>query len=160
MIMSGLDDVLGDWGSGEALVYWDECHLNNRSEPGYGWSRTRPVCPDRPKKREKGMTVYGGLVVESGLLYTCAGTDGNALDFLEALRLFLQFMDGNGIQKAVIVLDNARVHHAKLLKEFLEDNKDRIRLFFLPPYSPELNLIERVWWLMRKEIVKTITRTR
>ena len=43
--------------------------------------------------------------------------------------------------KIVVILDNARIHHAKLLKPFLSANKDRIELVFLPPYSPEFNLI-------------------
>ena len=41
-----------------------------------------------------------------------------------------------------MILDNVRIHHAKLLKPFLDENKDRLKLMFLPAYSPELNLIE------------------
>lgn len=51
-----------------------------------------------------------------------------------------------------MVLDNVRYHHAKLLKPFLEKNKHRIELLFLPPYSPDLNPMERIWWFMRKKI--------
>jgi len=48
-----------------------------------------------------------------------------------------------------LVLDNAKYHHALLLQEFLERNPNII-LEFLPPYSPELNPIERVCKLIRK----------
>ena len=41
----------------------------------------------------------------------------------------------------VMNLNNARIHSAKLLKPFLEQNENRIELFFLQPYSPELNLM-------------------
>ncbi len=34
----------------------------------------------------------------------------------------------------------------------MEKYKDWIELVFLPPYSPDLNPVERVWWLMRKTI--------
>ena len=44
-----------------------------------------------------------------------------------------------------MILDNARYHHAKKLQPWLERYKRRIELFFLPPYSPELNPIEHVW---------------
>ncbi len=37
------------------------------------------------------------------------------------------------------MLDNLRVHHAKLVKEWLEGQTEKIELFFLPSYSPELN---------------------
>ena len=35
-----------------------------------------------------------------------------------------------------MILDNIKIHHAKLLKPFLEDVKDRLELMFLPQYSP------------------------
>ena len=41
-----------------------------------------------------------------------------------------------------MILDNIGIHHAKLLKPFLDENKDRLKLMFLLAYSPELNLIE------------------
>ncbi len=49
-----------------------------------------------------------------------------------------------------IILDNARYHHAKLLNQWLEDQKQFMFLDFLPPYSPKLNPIERVWKLLKK----------
>src|SRR5690606_23059737 len=53
-------------------------------------------------------------------------------------------------KKIVLVLDNARYHHAIMLKEWLFANRKHILLLFLPPYSPELNNIERVWKLTRR----------
>ena len=41
-----------------------------------------------------------------------------------------------------MILDNLRIHYAKLFKPFLDENKDRLELMFLLAYSPELNLIE------------------
>ena len=38
-----------------------------------------------------------------------------------------------------MIVDNLRVHHAKKVKEWEEENKDKIKLFYLPPYSPEFN---------------------
>lgn len=55
-------------------------------------------------------------------------------------------------RKIIIVLDNAKAHHARALQPFLENVKDKIELLFLPPYSPNINPIERVWKLMRKMV--------
>ncbi len=41
--------------------------------------------------------------------------------------------------KIFLILDNLSVHHAKILKSWLEENKHKIELFYLPSYSPELN---------------------
>lgn len=40
--------------------------------------------------------------------------------------------------KVAIILDNAKIRHAKLLKDLLEENSRRLELIFLPPYSPNL----------------------
>jgi hypothetical protein len=46
----------------------------------------------------------------------------------------------------VIVLDNYAVHHAQLVKERIPALKQAgVSFFFIPPYSPELNLIEPIW---------------
>jgi len=56
----------------------------------------------------------------------------------------------NRFGKVVLVVDNVMYHRAKRLKAFLEANKDRLWIFHLPPYSPELNPTERVWKLTRR----------
>ena len=48
-----------------------------------------------------------------------------------------------------VVADNARWHHAKALTPWLTRHNTSLRLDFLPPYSPKLNHIERVWKLTR-----------
>jgi len=53
-------------------------------------------------------------------------------------------------KRVIIILDNAKYHHALLHKAWREDVKPRFTLDFLPPYSPELNPIERVWKLTRR----------
>lgn len=46
----------------------------------------------------------------------------------------------------VVVLDNASIHKAKEIKHLVEFLATQgVRLYFLPPYSPELNRIERLW---------------
>ena len=60
-------------------------------------------------------------------------------------RVFLNFLQNilklYSVGRIVIMLDNSRIHHTKLLKPFLQEHKDRLTFIFLPPYSPKLNLI-------------------
>ena len=53
-------------------------------------------------------------------------------------------------------LDNARIHHAKLLQPFLEANKEKLELVFLPPYSPQLNLVEGLWGWLKKSVIYNV----
>ena len=43
----------------------------------------------------------------------------------------------------VLILDNARPHHARKVREYLADHP--IQILFLPPYSPHMNPIEKLW---------------
>ena len=56
---------------------------------------------------------------------------------------FIEFckkvIDSNSGKKVFLIVDNLRVHHAKLVKAWEEENKDKIKLFYLPAYSPDYN---------------------
>jgi transposase len=55
-----------------------------------------------------------------------------------------------------MVLDNARIHRAKLIQPFLEAHKERLQLVFLPPYSPQLNLIEGLWKWLKDSVINNV----
>jgi len=55
-------------------------------------------------------------------------------------------------KKILLVMDNARYHHAKILQPWLEEVSDLLELFFLPPYSPDLNPIEMLWKKTRRNV--------
>lgn len=52
---------------------------------------------------------------------------------------FLKQLVKHRKRKVFLIVDNLRVHHRKLVKAWLEENKERIELFYPPSYSPELN---------------------
>lgn len=54
-------------------------------------------------------------------------------------------------RRVVVITDNARYHHARLHRGWREQHADRLVLDYLPPYSPDLNPIERVWKLTRRQ---------
>lgn len=53
-------------------------------------------------------------------------------------------------RRVVVITDNAKYHHANLHRDRRADRVGRFELDFLPPYSPDLNPIERVWKLVRR----------
>lgn len=55
--------------------------------------------------------------------------------FLKFLRQLIKCRK----RKIILIVDNLRVHHAKDVKEWLEKNKERIEVYYLPSYSPEIN---------------------
>ena len=100
-----------------------------------------------------GVKLLGVLNYETGYVYCEEHEKYDAEVFLQFLQNVLgQYKTG----KIIMVLDNARIHHAKLIQPFLEENKDRITLVFLPPYSPNLNLIEGLWGWLKSNVVNNI----
>lgn len=102
------------------------------------------------------MSVFGALGV-NGQLIVDQSAIFNAITFQEFLeKIVIEATVGinnNGRKKKILlVLDNARYHHAKIIQPWLENMKDVIELFFLPPYSPDLNAIEMLWKKTRRAV--------
>lgn len=69
--------------------------------------------------------------------------------------VFLKVIEERYLNKKKIHLfvDNARYYRSVLVQEYLQNS--RIMMHFLPPYSPNLNPIERLWKFMKKEVIKS-----
>jgi transposase len=52
---------------------------------------------------------------------------------------FMRRLTDDVERKVFLVLDNLKVHHSSVVRTWLERNKSKIEVFFLPSYSPELN---------------------
>ena len=57
----------------------------------------------------------------------------------QVLIKFMSRLVKDAPRKVFLILDNLRVHHSKLVQAWLEENKEQIKVFYLPSYSPELN---------------------
>jgi transposase len=132
------------------LLYEDEFSLSNTATVGYKWSAKgcQPQIQCKQRKRER-QTVFGCLNYDTGQITIDFADRGNSRTFKKHLKKVLcQYRDA---PKIIIVLDNVAYHHANRIKAWLQKHP-KLELFFLPPYSPDLNAIERAWWYMRKKI--------
>lgn len=96
----------------------------------------------------KSAALFGAVNISTGKLVTQFAPKFNAVTFQGFLGRLLRHR--RRARKMVILLDNARYHHAVVLQPFLRPHRHELALEFLPAYSPELNPIERVWKLTRK----------
>jgi transposase len=87
-------------------------------------------------------TVYGALDYASGAVIWQTAPLKNAATFVAFLDHLAATLPSGQL---LIVLDNVGYHKAHLARHWWVAHKDRIRPLWLPAYSPELNLIERVW---------------
>ena len=57
----------------------------------------------------------------------------------QRLITFMRRLIHTSKKKVFLILDNLKVHHGKIVAEWISRHQDKIRLFFLPPYAPESN---------------------
>ncbi len=131
------------------LWFEDECHFQQHGSRCAMWVPPEdidPVVLHAPTRKSIG--IFGAVNNSNGHFVTSLEAKFTAMTFLVFLKQLLRHRRKNRLM--VVVVDNARWHHAKAIAPWLKNNRNRIRLDFLPPYSPELNQIERVWKLTRR----------
>src|SRR5215813_3226419 len=112
---------------------------------------TQPEVP-APGQNEK-KVVYGGVDYATGkITYTIADSK-SGMNFLIFLIALVKTYAGRKIR---LVCDNGRFHHTRAVKEWLKANSDRITIYWLPPYSPSLNLIERLWGHLKRTVLANV----
>jgi transposase len=105
-----------------------------------------PVVLHAPTR--KSMAVFGAMRVSDGRLTSFTIDSFNGDTFQVFLRQLLRHKRKG--RRIVVVVDNASWHRARALQPWLREHRKSLRLDFLPPYSPDLNPIERVWKLIRR----------
>jgi hypothetical protein len=96
----------------------------------------------------KSIALFGAVQANTGQIVSMMTSIFNAETFLEFLKMVLKKRKWE--KKLVLILDNARYHHATMIQPWLNRNKKWIKVIFLPQYSPDLNNIERVWKMTRR----------
>ncbi len=95
----------------------------------------------------KRLCVYGALNYRTGQSHYLVHPKKNAQQFGEFLR---QLLEANCKRRLVLVIDNASYHRTKAIRQLLDDHSDHVFVIWLPPYSPELNLIEGLWGYLKR----------
>ena len=138
-------------GADDLLLYGDAAHFKHNAEAGYAWSlqgEPHLIPTNTGRQRFNVLGAYDPHGHEYYFLLTTANINQDKLiEFLGLLRL--KFPDKH---KLYLILDNASYNHALRVKA--EAKKQGIILDYLPPYSPNLNPIERLWKFVRKTFFK------
>ena len=109
---------------------------------------TDPVVLHHPTRKSIGY--FGAVRLRDGKL-VCQRENGkfNGETYWQFLK-YLKSRACRARRRVVLIVDNARYHHARLHKAWRELHSADFQLYFLPPYSTELNPIERVWKFVKK----------
>lgn len=120
----------------DAEIYWgDETGVRNdcQHSRGYAPRGKTPVVEINAKRFSLNMI---SAINNQGLLrFMIYEKNMNARVLIKFMRRLIK----DAKRTVFLILDNLRVHHAKLVKAWLDRHEDEIEVFYLPSYSPELN---------------------
>jgi len=130
----------------------DEVHFQQHGSRCQMWippETKDPILLHHPTRRSVGY--FGAVRLRDGKFFFHRATDKfNGATFLVFLKALYR-ASTTGSRRVVVITDNARYHHARLHRNWREEHANRFVLDYLPPYSPDLNPIERVWKLTRRQ---------
>jgi len=134
------------------VLFGDAMHLIHQNVPGFCWGDPSIPPVFETNSGRKRLNILGAYDPETHSLVHLSGEENcNA----ESVIRFLEIIQNayKEPSEIFIILDNARYFHAKIVREWLAENP-KINLLFLPPYAPNLNLIERFWRFAKEKLVK------
>lgn len=137
------------------LVFLDESGVNINMTRIYGWGiGGNRVVDNAPINTPANTTILSSIRLDGRTAYTTysGGTTGEK--FVEYLKniLFPTLDEGD-----IVIMDNMRSHHVKAVAEAA--NEAHITVLYLPPYSPDLNPIEKMWSKIKSVLRKLKVRT-
>jgi transposase len=125
----------------KADIYWgDETTVKASDVRGRGYApKGETPVVNRTEKKEN-VSMVSAITNQGKVYWKLHEGSINGEKFKE----FVERLVRGKKRKVFLVLDNAKTHHSKILNEWVEKNKKRVSLFYLPPYSPDLNPDEHV----------------
>ena len=123
------------------LYFGDESHFGLTPNVPYAWqTKGSPIL--LPASKGKYLNVVGLMSRRSDLFFEVLETTFNS----DKAILFMDRFVAQTVKKTIVILDNAPIHKSKEFMAKIEQWKEQdVWIYFLPPYSPELNLIEILW---------------
>ena len=144
-----LEEILKDKSEHDAHYYLDGVHPQHNTQLAYGWIKKGQDKVVKSNSGRQRININGALNADT--LEVIIRTD-DTINTQSTLKLFETLEQKHPNAEAIfITLDNAKYYKNGLVYEYLKTSK--IKLLFMPPYSPNLNLIERLWKFMRKTIL-------
>ncbi len=144
-----LNELLEQPIDNQVIYFNDAVHPQHNTRADYGWIYKGedfeiPTNPGRKRVNINGAlnahTITDVLVVES-----------ERINAQSCIKLWKKQRRRHPQKTIINICDNAPYYHSKYLKEWLAENT-WCKVIYLPPYAPNLNLIERLWKYLRKQV--------
>ena len=120
----------------QAEIHWgDETGVRNTSQYGRSYAPIGKTPVKKTMAKRLSMNMISTVTNKGKVRFMTYKGTMNAQRFIQFLKRLIKGSD----KKIFLILDNLKVHHSKLVKQWIQNNISKIELFFLPSYSPEIN---------------------
>ena len=150
--LEDLENLKKNKGKDDPIYYMDATHPHHNVVAGYGWIKKGEVYAIPSNTGRERLNINGVINIESMENVVRYDDTINSESTIELFKeIEKKHPDAGDIY---IICDNAGYYRSRLVSEYLENSL--ITLVFLPPYSPNLNLIERYWKFFKKKVLQGI----
>jgi transposase len=125
----------------DKIYFLDASHPQHNNMPFYGWIYKGEVKTIKTNTGRGRLNLNGALNLEDMEITVLAE---DTINTHAMMRLILTLEEKQKIGEIYLIVDNASYNHSYELALFLQDHP-RVHLLYLPAYSPNLNIIERLW---------------
>ena len=134
----------------EIIYFGDAVHPDHQVRPAYGWFYAGDDVTTPANTGRSRLNVHGALCLET---FDMQVVEPETVNAESTLALFKKLEAANPDKRCIhVVLDNARYHKARMVRDWLEHPGCRIKVHWLPAYAPHLNSIERLWGVMHRHV--------
>jgi transposase len=133
---------------GDQLYFADGVHPHHNVVAGYGWIEKGTEKEVRSNTGRQRVNINGAISLNHQVVMRTDDT----INAQSTIALYRQLEAAHPEAGTIYVVeDNARYYRAKLVSDYLETS--RVKPLFLPAYAPNLNLVERLWKFMHKQVI-------
>ena len=156
--IAGYENLLNSLPDNENIVFIDAVHPTHAARPAGCWApKAEKLAVEQTSGRQR-INIHGAIDLETGqtrMIEAITVDAASTIRVLESIELAWPLM-----VLIHVYLDNARYHHARLVRDWLARPGCRIKLHFIPAYCPHLNPIERLWGVMHRNVTHNKTYAR
>jgi len=133
----------------ETICFIDGVHPTHNVQPAYGWIK-KGVRKEIPANTGRSRLNLSGAI--DVVCHKIVMQEDQTLNAFSTIRFFQKIEEAYPCKRKIHVFcDNAPYYRNKAVSQYLATSK--IVLHFLPPYSPNLNPIERLWKWMKERVI-------
>jgi len=139
---------------GASILFADEASIRSDYHAGTTWAPIGQTPVVEATGRRFSLNMLSAVSATGQFRFMVHEGSATAKVFLEFLKRLMH----DARRPVFLIVDGHQIHKAKLIKDYVAAQDGRLKLFFLPPYSPHLNPDQQVWGNVKARVAKrTVT---